>query len=127
MNSYETFRQRAAERAARRYGRCVEAGVTPRRADGDAGSQVEHFRLATERSARRKTQLRLVLAGHGILSGHYMPYCNFGLHVDRLIREHEGRTLRQLVEIAVSRWTSRGLRPEVLKAICGQVFQLEVD
>jgi len=54
-------------------------------------------------------------------------YRNFGLHVDKLCRDYSGESLRLMVETAITRWTSYGCNPDVLRAICRLVFRLEVD
>ena len=128
MNSYDkTFRQRTAERAVRRYASSLKYGSNARRRDGNTEEQAANYSRAVERAGLRTAEVRQVLMAHGILPMYFMTYGNFGLHVDRLIREHEGETLRQLVLAALARWTRDGSKPEVLKAICEQVFRLEVD
>jgi hypothetical protein len=57
----------------------------------------------------------------------FIPYRNFGLHVDKLTRNHSGATLRNLVVAAIEYWSAYGLRTEVLSDICVQVFGLKVD
>ena len=56
-----------------------------------------------------------------------MVYRNFGLHVDKLVRNHSGATLRNLLLAAIEYWTAYGLRLDVLKEICKSVFSLGVD
>ena len=128
MNSYDkTFRQRTAERAVRRYASSLKYGANARRRDGNTEEQAANYSRAVERAGLRTMQIRQVLMAHGILPMHFMTYGNFGLHVDKLIREHEGESLRQLVLAAIDRWTRDGLRPDVLREICRTVFRLSMD
>ena len=128
MNSYDkTFRQRTAERAVRRYASSLKYGANARRRDGNTEEQAANYSRAVERAGLRTAEVRQVLMAHGILPMYFMTYGNFGLHVDKLIREYSTETLRQLVQLAIARWTRDGSKPEVLKTICEQVFRLEVD
>ena len=52
---------------------------------------------------------------------------NFGLHVDKLFRDYSGESLRLRSLDAVLRWKCYGCKPEVLCAICEQVFGLKVN
>ena len=128
MNSYDkTFRQRTAERAVRRYASSLKYGANARRRDGNTEEQAANYSRAVERAGLRTAQVRQVLMAHGILPMHFMTYGNFGLHVDKLIREYSTETMLTMVLMAVDRWTRDGSKPEVLKTICEQVFRLEVD
>jgi len=128
MNSYDkTFRQRTAERAVRRYASSLKYGANARRRDGNTEEQAANYSRAVERAGLRTAQVRQVLMAHGILPMHFMTYGNFGLHVDKLIREYSTETMMTMVLMAIDRWTRDGSKPEVLKAICEQVFRLEVD
>jgi hypothetical protein len=64
---------------------------------------------------------------HGVPPIQFVPYRNFALHLDKLFRQHSGETLRQLASTAIDYWASYGLRPEVLAAICEQVFGLTLS
>ena len=120
-------RQMAVDRATRRYGNAVRQGSIPCRADGNSAGQSDNYRTAAERSELRFAQVRQVLMERGVPPIQFVPYRNFALHLDKLFRQHSGETLRQLASAAIDYWTSYGLRPEVLKEICKQVFALEVD
>jgi hypothetical protein len=117
-------RLKMVARATRRYGNAVRQGSIPCRADGDSSGQTDNYRTASERSELRFEQVKQVLMEHGVPPIQFVPYRNFALHVDKLSRQHSGETLRQLASAAIDYWTSYGLRPEVLAAICEQVFGL---
>jgi hypothetical protein len=127
MMTKDTRRLIVVARATRRYGNAVRQGSIPCRADGDSSGQTDNYRTASERSELRFAQVKQVLMEHGVPPIQFVPYRNFALHVDKLCRQHSGETLRQLASAAIDYWTSYGLRPEVLKEICKQVFALEVD
>jgi len=55
----------------------------------------------------------------------FVPYRNFGLHVDKLFRDYSGESLRLRVRDAIARWTCYGCRPEILRAVCQEVFGLD--
>jgi hypothetical protein len=90
-------------------------------------AQSEHFRQALERSACRTTQMNQVLSEHGVPVTSHVQYRAFTLRVDRLCREYDGGTRRALIAEAVVRWTNYGLSPEVLLAVCKQVFNLDMS
>ena len=119
--------QAIVERAHQRYTSSVLQGSSPCRADGDAVAQSSNYVEAAERAELRADQVREVLMNHGVQLIQFVPYRNFGLHLDKLVRNHSGATLRNLVLAAIEYWTAYGLRPEVLREICRKVFALEVD
>ena len=128
MTGYERIlHQQAAERAVRRYASALRYGPNARRSDGNTEEQAANYGRAAERLSMRTAQIRQVLNDFAILPMHHMFYCNFGLHIDKLIREHDGRTLAQLVHLAIARWTAQGLRPDVLMELCRTVFNLTMD
>ena len=116
-------RRAAVERAACRYARAVrKARVT--RADGATWQQTENYRLACERAELRTAQVKQVVYSMGTSEIHVVAYRNFGLHVDKLVRNYSGVTLSRLAIAAIDRWTAAGLRQDVLEAICRRVFNL---
>jgi hypothetical protein len=123
----DSRRQVSVERALRRYANSVLQGSSPCRADGDANGQAENYLDAAQRTALRADQVREVIMARGVSLIQFIPYRNFGLHVDKLTRNHSGATLRNLVVAAVEYWSAYGLRTEVLSDICRQVFGLEMD
>jgi hypothetical protein len=96
------------------------------RADGDADGQTANYRRSAERAELRAEQVKQVLCSFGVPPLQFLVYRNFALHLDKLIRMNSAETLRSLVRSAVDYWTACGLRPEVLSAICLQVFGLEL-
>ena len=56
----------------------------------------------------------------------FLPYCNFGYHIDKLSREYDGRALEQEARIAVARWVAKGLDQKILEEICRQVFTIDL-
>ena len=118
--------QAIVERAHRRYASSVLQGKSPCRADGDAATQSSNYVEAAERAELRADQVREVLMSHGVQLIQFVPYRNFGLHVDKLVRNHSGRTLNSLALAAIEYWQAYGLRKEVLSAICANVFALDV-
>ena len=72
----------------------------------------------------RADQVREVLLGHGVHLLQFVPYRNFGLHVDKLVRNHSGKTLNNLALAAIEYWQAYGLRSDILREICRQVFKL---
>jgi len=119
--------QAIVERAHQRYTSSVLQGSSPCRADGDAVAQSSNYVEAAERAELRADQVREVLMNHGVQLIQFVPYRNFGLHLDKLVRNHSGATLRNLVLAAIEYWTAYGLRPEVLREICRKVFALEAN
>jgi hypothetical protein len=119
--------QAIVERAHRRYANSVLQGHVPCRADGDPVTQSANFYDASERAELRADQVREVLMSHGVQLIQFVPYHNFGLHVDKLTRNHAGATLRNLVLAAIEYWSAYGLRPEVLREICKKVLALDLD
>jgi hypothetical protein len=99
----------------------------PCRADGNAGGQTANYREAAERTELRADQVRRVIMAHGVPLIQFMTYRNFGLHVDKLFRDFSGESLRLRALDAVLRWKCYGCKPEVLSAICEQVFGLKVN
>jgi len=108
--------------AVSRYVRSVRRGSVPCRADGDANSQAASYRDAVERAELRAEQIRHILNERGVSLIQFVVYRNFGLHVDKLCRDYSGESLRLMVTDAIDRWTSYGCSPEILAAICEQVF-----
>ena len=82
--------QAIVERAHRRYTNSVLQGFSPCRADGDSIGQSSNYGMASERMELRADQVREVLMGHGVHLIQFVPYRNFGLHVDKLVRNHSG-------------------------------------
>jgi hypothetical protein len=113
--------------AVSRYVRSVRRGSVPCRADGDADGQAANYREAVERSELRAEQIRHILNERGVSLIQFVVYRNFGLHVDKLFRDYSGESLRLQVLDAVERWKCYGCDSDVLKAICEQVFGLDVS
>jgi hypothetical protein len=78
------------------------------------------------RSEPRYSQVKEMLCDAGVQLIQFVPYRNFGLHVDKLTRNHSGATLRNLVLAAIDYWPAYGLKPEVLRAIAKTVFSLDL-
>lgn len=127
MKPTDKRRAISVDRAFQRYAGSVWRGSAPCRADGNADGQAANYRDAAERTELRAEQVRRVIMAAGVSLIQFMIYRNFGLHVDKLTRNHTGATLRNLVLAAIEYWTAYGLRPDVLKAICEQVFRLEIS
>lgn len=127
MRPKDKRRAISVDRAFQRYAGSVWRGSAPCRADGDSIGQAANYLDAAERSELRAEQVRQVIMAHGVSLIQFIPYRNFGLHVDKLVRNHSGATLRNLVLAAIDYWTAYGLRPEVLREICRTVFNLETD
>jgi hypothetical protein len=122
----DTWRQIAVDRATRRYAGSVRQGSVPCRADGDSGSQTENYRDAAERSELRYEQAKKVLCDLGVPTIQFVTYRGFSLHLDKLFRDYEGETLRARTNDAMLRWQCYGCNPDVLRAICGTVFSLDL-
>jgi hypothetical protein len=99
----------------------------PCRADGNADGQAANYREAAERTELRADQVRRVIMAHGVPLIQFMIYRNFGLHVDKLFRDHSGESLRTGVAAAIARWVYYGCDPEVLRAITATVFNITLD
>jgi hypothetical protein len=127
MMTRDTRRLIAVDRAVRRYAVSLRQGSNPCRADGDSAGQTENFRDAFERASLRYAQIKEVLCDAGISPCQFVVYRSFGLHVDKLCRDYSGETLRARVLDAILRWKCYGCRPEVLAAICEQVFGLTLS
>jgi hypothetical protein len=118
--------QAIVERAHQRYTNSVLQGSSPCRADGDAVAQSSNYGMASERMELRADQVREVLMNHGVQLIQFVPYRNFGLHLDKLVRNHSGATLHNLILAAIDYWCAYGLRRHVLEQICRQVFGVEL-
>jgi len=127
MKRMDSRRQVSVERALRRYTNSVLQGSSPCRADGNSVTQSENYYDAAQRTALRADQVREVIMARGVQLIQFVPYRNFGLHVDKLTRNHSDATLHNLALAAVEYWSAYGLRTEVLSDICVQVFGLKVD
>ena len=117
----------SVDRAIKRYATTLRQGKNPCRADGNPAGQMENYRNAIERVELRYSQIRELLMGKGVPTIHFSFYRSFGLHVDKLCRDHAGETLRAGVAAAIARWVCYGCAREVLADICREVFKLEVD
>jgi len=117
----------SVESAVRRYANTIRQGSSPCRADRDAEGQAANYREAAERAELRAEQIRRILNERGVSLIQFMIYRNFGLHVDKLFRDHSGESLRLMVSDAVQRWSRYGCSPETLHTICEQVFGLKID
>ena len=126
MKRLDRRSQAIVERAHQRYTTSVLQGSSPCRADGDSIAQSSNYGMASERMELRADQVREVLMSHGVQLIQFVPYRNFGLHMDKLVRNHSAATLRNLVLAAIEYWTAYGLRPDVLKEICQRVFALDL-
>ena len=127
MKPKDKRRAISVDRAFQRYAGSVWRGSAPCRADGDSIGQATNYLNAAERTELRSEQLRQVLMSRGVPLIQFVPYRNFGLHVDKLTRNYSGGALRNLALAAVEYWSAYGLRTDVLKEICKNVFSLEVD
>jgi hypothetical protein len=123
----DPVRIRRIERAALRYRVTIDHGRNALRVDGGAAVQTANYQRAYERNEYRAAQVRQILDAHGVSVIHSLAYRNFGLHLDKLVREYGGETLRLRAADAVLRWTCYGCGAEVLKEICRTVFNLETD
>ena len=117
----------SVESAVRRYANTIRQGTSPCRTDLDASLQAANYREAAERAELRAVQVRQVIMERGVSLIQFMIYRNFGLHVDKLCRDYSGETLRARALDAILRWKCYGCRPEVLAAICEQVFGMKVS
>ena len=120
-------RQISVERAMGCYVAKLRQGNNPCRSDGDSAGQIQNYRDALERAELRYAQVRQVLCDSGINPVYFLFYRNFGFHLDKLFRAYADETLRTAVAAALARWQFYGCKLEVLKAICREVFKLELD
>ena len=95
--------------------------------DGNIEGQVDNYQQAAQHHAIVGSGIRAVLNDQGVPVTLFSMYRAFSLQVDKIIRQHDGETRRYLLQMAVDRWTFRGLNSEVLRAICHQVFSLSGD
>ncbi len=114
----------AAERAARRYAAKLRRGAVSRRSDGSIAAQTRNYRAWAEHAALRTLQLRQVLGELNVPPVLSVAYSGFTMCVDKQVRNYDHAALENLVHHAIERWTCHGCDPEVLKAICEQVFGL---
>ena len=120
----DTRRINAVDLAMRRYAQTLRQGRSSCRADGNPAGQLDNYRDAIERIELRYSQVRELLMEKGVQTIHFSFYRSFSLYVDKLCRDRGGETLRSGVAAAIARWTCYGCNPEVLRAICEQVFRL---
>lgn len=88
MKRLDRRRQMSVERAYRRYAGSVLQGTSPCRGDGDQVGQATNYLDAAERTELRAEQVRKVIMARGVSLIQFIPYRNFGLHVDKLTRNH---------------------------------------
>ena len=117
----------AVERAVRRYALTLRQGRSPCRADGNPADQTGNYRDAIERVELRYSQIRELLMLAGVPTVQFAFYRSFGLHVDKLCRDHSAQTLQSGIDAAIVRWRAYGCEPHVLRAICEHVFGLTTD
>ena len=117
----------SVDRAIQRYTISLRQGLSPCRSDGDSAGQTENYRDALERAELRYSQVKEILCSAGVPTTQLVFYRNFGLHLDKLFRDHSEQSLRLHVRDAIARWTCYGCNPEVLRAICEQVFRLTLS
>jgi hypothetical protein len=125
QSSFEN-RQSPVDRAVQRYEITLKHGTGPRRADRNVAEQADNYRASQMRTDLRVSQIRAVLNELDVPLILFAAYRNFGLHVDKLIRQYGDETLRQLVTTAISRWVCLGLNASVLQAVCEKVFGLKL-
>ena len=110
-------------------------GLRPRLAANSCltvGAYAPHCYLAAFGSAASgiaigiAEQVRHIIMEHGVSLIQFALYRGFGLHVDKLFRDYSGESLRLRALDAILRWKCYGCKPEVLGAICEQVFGLEL-
>ncbi len=124
MRAIDRRRLFSVDRAVGRYARSLRHGTVPCRADGNAQDQAENYRCARQRLEMRAEQVRQILLAKGVPPMQFVAYRNFGLHLDRLVRENSGLTLRNRAAEAVNYWIACGLDPEILGRICADIFGL---
>jgi hypothetical protein len=78
-----------------------------------------------EQVALLQTRVRQVLCSSGVQSCRFVPYYNFAMSVEKLMRIDQGEDVRALVWIAISRWLARGCERAVLERICTDVFSIK--
>jgi hypothetical protein len=117
---------KSVESAVSRYSRSVRQGFSPCRVDRNAERQAANYREAAERAELRAEQVRHVIMERGVSLIQFMHYRGFGLHVDKLCRDYSGESLRLRALDAVLRWQCYGCNPDVLRAIAGTVFSLDL-
>ncbi len=115
---------RSVKRGCRKYERALVHGEVPHRLDGNVRGQFERFGAAMEQAALLQTRVRQVLCSAGVHSCRFVPYYNFALSVEKLMRIDQGEDVRALVGIAISRWVSRGSERAILLRICRDVFNI---
>lgn len=117
---------RAVQQACRKYQAALEQGTTPKRVDGNVSDQVEGFQSGHERMQFCIGRIKQLLGRRGVSLIQFFPYYNFGHHVDKICREHEGKTLIILTRIAIAKWVAMSLDQDILEEICEQVFTIDV-
>ena len=118
---------RRFERPCERFAQNLRFGFASRRADGDIEAQASNYRDRTLSGRVRREQTKELLNRLGVHTNYYIHYYGFSMHVDKLIREHDAKTLAYLVRMAIDRWLAMGLEKEILEAVCREVFGLEVS
>ncbi len=109
-------------RTCRRYERSLKTGASMVRGDGDTQAQYMHFRDALQRAQVCDRQVRQLLYERGVSMCNIVSYCNFARRLARICREYGAATRRNLVQMALDRWCTKGLDREVLLAIAEEVF-----
>ena len=113
-------------RTCRKYDQSLRAGTSMVRGDEDTQAQSTHYREAQERQRTRERQTRQLLDDRGVPVFCVVAYGNYARHLGRVCREYDAATLRHLVQMALDRWTAKGLDRDVLLAIAKEVFGVGV-
>jgi len=115
------------DRVCAKFERQLRAGLGTRRSDNDMARQTRNFRRGIAPYVEMETPVRQILNESGVSVIQYALYFNFSRRVAKLKMQYSAITLFHEASLAVSHWTRQGLTPEILKTICRQVFDLDLD
>jgi len=115
------------ERACRRYARSLMNGSNSRRGDGNIKEQVQRFQESSERYSLVNLKVRQLLNSYPIPHWCSLLYVNFTNHVTKIMDRYESRTRYYLVLESLNRWMAYGCQEKVLKQICRELLNYDVD
>jgi len=116
----------SADRSSRRYALSLAHSGCGRRLDQDLTRQAENYHHAYAAVRLIDDAVKDWLMNKGVTSIQLVPYLNFSRRVAKLRRRYHEETLKNEATYAVTEWSALGLRPELLTAMCRDVFDIDL-
>ncbi|UCG43295.1 MAG: hypothetical protein JSU73_01360 [candidate division WOR-3 bacterium] len=114
-------------RPKRSYKQAMKDGAVPVADESLKQQQVRNYTEAIDRNREVSRTVSRIIRGLGVPGSEFVRYNSFAFRVDRVVRKQGDRTLAMEVANLVDQWDAKGLRREVLLAICRDGFRIEPD